>query len=405
MTLTTCALNAATQVLLTGALTKPLFGHSAALMPKWEEDYSVVLFRLGTASLEATSVAGYGNEAGGIVRSSLDVRGVQPDKNTVEISRSGMVTVTLGTDDAGRHRQLKRGFANEIKNVRAGTRQTEVWADTLVNVAWYRALGRFVEGMWRFASGSFRMLLAFVRRKPNLQKFAGRRLDIPNLHAIGDVDVDDVDEDPDVYERFLRGEELSEDDEDFELSSQHSLDSPENMSPSISDVEEDSDEAIGANNGSEAITLYADLSQAASTSTSAPLLLAHMTDTSSSPLTRRRYASLVLRSGSAPTTSSGLDSSDWGVFVRQRQEAKRKENGGRDEDGAFAESRRNCVICTVEAREIICWPCRQVVFPPPSGSLSNREIHRCLALCDDCRENLASRSSASKHLCPCCRTR
>jgi hypothetical protein len=30
-------------------------------------------------------------------------------------------------------------------------------------------------------------------------------------------------------------------------------------------------------------------------------------------------------------------------------------------------------------------------------------LSRCLALCDDCRENLASRSSSAKHKCPCCR--
>ncbi|KAF7365409.1 RING-type domain-containing protein [Mycena venus] len=43
------------------------------------------------------------------------------------------------------------------------------------------------------------------------------------------------------------------------------------------------------------------------------------------------------------------------------------------------ELRRNCVICTCDPREIICWPCR------------------CLSMCDGCREVLASKSSASKH--------
>ena len=36
-------------------------------------------------------------------------------------------------------------------------------------------------------------------------------------------------------------------------------------------------------------------------------------------------------------------------------------------------------------------------------SFTCKRIFRCLALCDDCRENLASRQSASKHSCPCCR--
>ena len=30
-------------------------------------------------------------------------------------------------------------------------------------------------------------------------------------------------------------------------------------------------------------------------------------------------------------------------------------------------------------------------------------LNRCLAMCDNCREALASRSAAIKHFCPCCR--
>ena len=48
-------------------------------------------------------------------------------------------------------------------------------------------------------------------------------------------------------------------------------------------------------------------------------------------------------------------------------------------------SRFSCVICTIEPRSIILWPCR------------------CLALCDECRGSLAARSSSGKHMCPCCR--
>jgi len=48
-------------------------------------------------------------------------------------------------------------------------------------------------------------------------------------------------------------------------------------------------------------------------------------------------------------------------------------------------SRFSCVICTIEPRSIILWPCR------------------CLALCDECRGSLAARTSSGKHTCPCCR--
>ncbi|KIP08512.1 hypothetical protein PHLGIDRAFT_374874 [Phlebiopsis gigantea 11061_1 CR5-6] len=170
VTLLTCGLNALTQLLTSGAITKPLVGHAATLLPKWEEDFSVALFRLGTASLEATSVAGFGNESGYIAQPEGDVvrAPLLPDTSSVELTRAGVVA--------------------------------------LMNT--------------------------------------------------------------------------------------------------------------------------------------------------------------------------------WGAFVQERRAAK---HGGAV-DEARLESRRSCVICTVEPRDIICWPCR------------------CLALCDDCRENLASRAAASKHLCPCCRT-
>ena len=62
----TVALNGLTQLLSEGTISRPLFTH-AALMPRPEEDFNVALFRIGTASMEATSVAGLGNEVGGVI--------------------------------------------------------------------------------------------------------------------------------------------------------------------------------------------------------------------------------------------------------------------------------------------------------------------------------------------------
>ena len=64
VTLLTISLNALTQLLLEGQITRPLFGHQRSLIPKWDEDFGIVLLRLGTASLEATSVAGLGLTSG-----------------------------------------------------------------------------------------------------------------------------------------------------------------------------------------------------------------------------------------------------------------------------------------------------------------------------------------------------
>jgi hypothetical protein len=96
----------------------------------------------------------------------------------------------------------------------------------------------------------------------------------------------------------------------------------------------------------ETLALFSDLSAPTSSAT-APVLLAHMTDTSSSPLTRRRYRSLV----------SGQEDPErraWEAFINDRRDSVNVRNS------PTGETRRNCVICTVEERQIICWPCRSV---------------------------------------------
>ncbi|KAF7799361.1 hypothetical protein EIP86_010593 [Pleurotus ostreatoroseus] len=352
VTATTCILNALTQLLLNGAITKPLFGHAETLKPKWDEDFSVVLFRLGTASLEATSVAGYGNEVGGITRPRGDLVLGQipaaPSETTVEISRSGFVSIIDGVDAQGRRIEHKRGFTNEIRQVKASSRNAEVWADTLVNVAWHREMARFMLGLWRTASSLGRMLWSLVWTRACLVADSGPAANPTNSEASSEREEARLESD--VYERFLRGEDLSDEDDDveFEPRSRHPTVASSSAVDAIDDEDDDAssedDEGSPEDDG-EAVKLYADLSQTASTSAAAPLLLAHMTDTSASPLTRRRYASLVRM----PTADSLSSADDWSRYVQERRTAKR----GRIPDEAFSESRQNCVICTVEPREIL----------------------------------------------------
>ncbi|GJE87852.1 hypothetical protein PsYK624_039360 [Phanerochaete sordida] len=371
VTLVTCTLNALTQLLLNGSITKPLVGHAATLMPKWDEDFSVVLFRLGTASLEATSVAGFGNEVGNITDAAGDISRapLQPERSTVEINRAGVVSITHSKSTREAH-----GFANEIKNVKVSSRHSDAWVDALVNATWTKELGRFLLGMWQILRRAVRTLWAKLRagRPGHATRDATPPLPTPTTDA-DPVDEDVMAVDADVYERFLRGDELSEDEDDFEPGAS----APD--SPSTSDDEAEPDDGDpNDESASDALVLYADLSATASGSGAAPLLLAHMTNPDASPLTRRRYSRIV--AGRAPPAAAG-ELGDWGAFVQGRREAAR----GHAADEGTLDARRHCVICTVEPRDIICWPCR------------------CLALCDDCRENLASRSAASKHLCPCCR--
>ena len=146
------------------------------------------------------------------------------------------------------------------------------------------------------------------------------------------------------------------------------------------------------------------------------VLLAHVNYTSASPLTRRQYAALRqspsssstprpasstlrYRSNASPTPQPSTSTSltvnphtlqpaqvqepSLQIVAMQRRIAALEADKGRDE---WDDDRRKCcVVCTVEARDTIFWPCR------------------CLAVCNECRENLAERLSAKDHMCPCCR--
>ena len=329
VTLFTLLLNAFTQLCLTGGISKPLLGHTASLMPKWDEDFTMVLFRLGTASLEATSVAGLGNEVGGIgVTSALSSQadsGVEEYQGTVELSHSGVTSISAGRST--RHRGAAHGFSNEITRVKVNSTRTHFLTDTIINGAWRKGFLSFAKALWHVLKGIW--LLFRPRQSTEAQ---------PQL-VEGD-EPDDLDQDG-IYQQFLRGESLSDDEDELFM-------------PEPEPVSDDGDSDTGDDEDQEIPSLYTDLSQAADGSTStAPVLLAHMTNTSSSPLTRRRYSSLI----SPNAREGGTAEDDWNTFVQARRDSKQTRSGSNGENAGDT-NLRSCVICTVEPREIVCWPCR-----------------------------------------------
>lgn len=173
---------------------------------------------------------------------------------------------------------------------------------------------------------------------------------------------------------------MDEDEDDFEYYPSEtdrtgSISPTSSRSEHASEDEKEEDEEVPRQDTNEAVSLFSDLSSAPSAMTSASVLVAHMTHGSPLPMTRQRFQHLM----SAPSNRSDSLLSDWSDVAAVRRSSSSGTGASHTEAG------RNCVVCTVEPRQIICWPCR------------------CLAVCDDCRENLASRSSASTHTCPCCR--
>ena len=339
----TVTLNALTQLLSEGTLARPLFAHTA-LLPKPDEDFNVALFRLGTASMEATAVAGLGNEVGGVASDVARTRSREPQavlvRGELEIDHQGVAALKPAYEQRGARRVKRSGFRNEISDVKVRAASTDFWLNTVLNVAWHRDFGSFLGSMWR----AMRRVLAAA-----VEKVRGSPAEVderePSVEIVeGPGQGGDVVEDP--YERFIRGDPVSDDEDDDFHPDDEGTPQPETDSEGSGGEDEEDDEA------GEQARLYADLSQ--SDAGSAPLLLAHMTDQSASPLTRRGYRELVKR----PTRTRNDDAvDDWEEFVEERRTAKRIPVPDPDEDPA-SRNTRSCVICTVEPRDIICWPCR-----------------------------------------------
>ncbi|KAH7343797.1 hypothetical protein B0J17DRAFT_643970 [Rhizoctonia solani] len=338
--LLTCVLHCLTRLLLQGRFVWNPFAEEdglahQSLLPNRSDDYAVALLKLGSACIEVTAMAGFGNEVSPIHT---------PD--TIYISHSGSVIP--------KHPNAPSGLAREIKSVHAvepDISSTSAWFD----IVWTKEVGRFGERVARVAKGVWGVLTR--RERPRDEDQVVRR--VPNEGEVYDI--------REVYARYLLGEEVMSDDEDDEFRPGADVDESESDLETLSEEEEDENEDVSAP------TLYADLArrslppQARSRESSpsvpalTPMLIAHLTTPSRSPLTRNRYTAL-----SHPPV----------LTISQPRERPTLN----DED-----SRTVCVICTVEPRSVICWPCR------------------CLALCDECRGSLASRMGAGKHQCPCCR--
>ena len=349
----TVALNALTQLLAEGRVARPLLGH-AALMPRRDEDFNVALFRLGTASMEATAVAGLGNEVGGVTSARpADVARAHRHqteevvvRGELEIDRAGVAALKPAYEQRGKRRVARKGFANEITDVKVRAASTDFWLNTVLSVAWHRDFGSFLASTWRAVR---RVWAAAVEKARGSARGPEREPSVLSVEGPGERG--EVVEDP--YERFIRGEPVSDDEDDGFHPDDEGTPQPETDEDDSGDEDEDEDADAGAGEeeAGEQAQLYADLSR--SDAGSAPLLLAHMTDKSASPLTRRGYRKLVSR----PETRSAGDVDDWEGFVAGRRSAKRIALPDPDEDPA-SQNARACVICTVEPRDIICWPCR-----------------------------------------------
>ena len=138
------------------------------------------------------------------------------------------------------------------------------------------------------------------------------------------------------YTNYLSGQgQIEDDEEEWE----DETDGASSSSSGISDAEEERD-------------LYRDLMVPDDQADGSlqPVLLAHLTSGSSGPLTRMRYNSIF--AGQA----RGVGMMD---VINDRRAISGNSGGDSRERNDWDEDRRRCcVVCTVEARDTILWPCR-----------------------------------------------
>lgn len=395
-----------------------LLPHEGA-RPSMEDDIGVALIKLGTACIETTQFSGLRNEL-------APVEDAQP---TVRVNVDGceMIGAKL-RNSGGFDTRIDKIEVPELRDPNAEnpyvTQMARFWAACgalAYNIFWttllstwvgrdiYRLTWRMYQGRWwygprrwafwrraaweapprRFLPPEPPLLIAWAIAKARHQAIArlrGGLVPPPTTEPTIEHEIED-DLQGWTYDQVLRGEVELEDDDDDDWRS-------EGTSASAEDVSDGEGEDDGE------APLYRDLVRAKSPADGAgeeiqPILLAHLTYKSSSPLTRRRYAR-ILSGPSGPGTSaastptramSTATSTTTPDPLHDAILARQGETSGAKSDEWDEERRRSCVICMVQTRDVILWPCR------------------CLLMCSDCRESLAARLSAKDHACPNCRTK
>ncbi|KAJ9475773.1 Protein ASI3 [Pseudozyma hubeiensis] len=463
--LLTVTLHAMTMMLLEGKIETSRLLFSRSNLPSLDEDWSLALFKLGTACMESTRLTGLEREVEPLVAW---------DAPYIELASSGRIELVdplapRNTNSHQPHNTLSSAYANtdgdasfigglsrEVKQVRieptvrsasstfghAGLARmrallhfamvTLLVARSVAAIgmrkvlravglpdpsvpAWvFRAL-RFARLVWHGSNGEARRRerrAAEQRRQQQEQQQRSQRSQRLRAQDVSDVGSSGiVSEGPqrhasmsETYRsdttRSVQPDDVWDGDSDAEDNDYDVL-----LGEHDSDLESEDDEADSLSLPPDEVSgLLSELESFSAEDTVAPastitlhsgtdpfnqLLLAHLTRPSTHPLTRSAYTSLL-----SPFSSSDITLAQ--TLITRRPHSPPSPSSTNDD------ARRLCVICCTSERNVICWPCR------------------CLSLCMECREHLASRppprrpftttpdrpprTEDASHLCPTCRT-
>ena len=383
----------------------------------YEEDFSLLLLRIGTASLEATGLRGWNNEVAPIPlpvrsrdrnrargKSSRGDRLLSQTYGAVRMGRIGVAEVQYGstrlassfssnpyedlsirpirrTKSSGTQQRQQQGLFNEVRTIELGVTNasqpphgfTGWWRRIIQTWPFFVALWDVLKGLVLFlwdrarSRGRSQQGDRVKKASTTIRKSPERHWQEEDYQGLEDDDdgTDDkrrMDSEKEVYSRFLRGEEISDDDDDFSSSF-----GDEDSREDVEDDDEEEEEGEENDQG-EAVRLYSDfLRNGRGTSTCSlgggggEMILAHFLHgqaTSSGPLTRKGWNELVGKEGVRGRVNSRshfVDDEDeiWNQHVFNRSD---------DSEATSADSLNttSCVICTNAQRDVICWPCRYV---------------------------------------------
>ncbi|ORY35703.1 hypothetical protein BCR39DRAFT_28811 [Naematelia encephala] len=392
-----------THIFTLGYLPSPIMANllpHEGLIPSIEDDFGVCLLKLGTACLEATQYSGLRNELVPIEERmgpwvELSAAGSDVFKGQVgfvggfnaEITNIEVSELEDPQSESVYWRELRTFWhtcGNSLVSLGYKTIVTVPGGKKAIDLFWRARHGRWWYGprQWRFWRRAAWATPTRFRRQAAMRALDRMQREHRELMAQRDesratssavsrrqIELTPGPETP-HWSGYLLGN--GDGDVDMEDDGEEWMDEDDDGASSSSSGASDSEE--------QQQDLYQDLLRPALDDAEGeidlqPVLLAHMTSSSGTPLTRRRYNAIL----STPTrsgTPQGLSE----VVADRRLAVVRKERDEWDDD-----RRRMCVVCTIEPRDTILWPCR------------------CLALCNECRESLASRLAAKDHMCPCCR--
>jgi len=369
-------LKAFTHLFTLGYIPSPILANllpHEGVMPNIEDDFGVMILKIGTACIEATQYSGLRNELVGVDKRPGPWLELSQSASSVKSpyrSRQGGLATEITDmeitkiDDPHTESAYWREWRNFWVTV-GSTISATCWSAVMAT-AFGRGCVEMIRsayyGRWWWGPRGWRVwrkdvwqepvhlrLQRALRRAEHLERVRGHK-SVEDSSAVSTaLQLREATPEPVQWREILRGEVEVEDDEgDWE---DDSSTSSRSSSGSVSDEDD---------------LLYRDITN--EHDDIQPILLAHLTNPST-PLTRRRYAAIL----SPPRSDTPAALTE----VIQDRRAMVHRSPAADDEG-----RRCCVVCQVEERTVILWPCR------------------CLALCDGCRDSLASRLASKDHMCP-----